>query len=119
MSHCAADDLRTNVWGPATNNVQMSLSIDYKAISRTAKAGSPSFSLDSITNIGGFMEQVKLQSNPVSRYLWQRFSQDEQLLVTNYQTNATNAHESESVAVDALNRIIGGPFIWVCSRICG
>jgi hypothetical protein len=107
---CSAGDMTSYVWGPETNNVKMSI---------TAKSGSPHFSLDDINDLSAFIAQLRRQSGPLSTFLWQRLSKEEQLMLINYDASAPNANQVQNVAVNALNRIIDGPSIYTTERLKG
>jgi hypothetical protein len=106
-------------WGPESNSVKMSISVDYVAIAKIATAASPAFSLDGINDVSGFIMELQQQSNAISKYLWQRLSQEEQLLFTNYQSSSANANLAQQSVVRSLNRIVYGPCIYKYDRFQG
>jgi hypothetical protein len=108
--HCSAEELTTNVWGPPTNNLMMSI---------TARSGNLKFTVDGVMDVSGFIQRFSGQSDPVSAFLWKSLSKDEQLLLANYQAAAPTANQAQEIAVQALNRIMAGPLIYSWERFKG
>jgi MFS family permease len=74
------------------------------------------FSGNDIKDLPGFVTKLRQQSDPVSAFLWQKFSNPEQATLTNYQPSATSSTEAQDVVVQALNRVIAGPAIYETNR---
>jgi hypothetical protein len=108
--HCSAEELTTNVWGPPTNNLMMSI---------TARSGNLKFTVNGVMDVSGFIERFRGQADPVSAFLWQSLSKDEQLLLTNYHATAPTANQAQETTVQALNRIMDGPLIYTWDRLKG
>jgi len=109
-SRSFADGLRTNEWGPVTNNVKMSIMVN---------DDSPAFSADDIAEVSGILERLRRQSDPVSVCVWKCLSDTDQLRLMNLQPSAANAKEAQDIILQALNKIIGEPCIYEPKRFEG
>ena len=109
LQQCAAGDSGSNIWGPTSNNIAMSIVV---------KAKDESFLPRDIKS-AALIERLRGQSNAISRYLWQSFSNEEQSVLTNYYSSATNARRAEDVLCQMLNGIVAGPYFYSSDRFNG
>jgi len=107
---CAADDQTTNDWGPATNNVRMSIA---------ASAAYSAISAGDIADFSGLIERLAGQTDPFSSFLWERLSNDEQSVLKNYKPSVGSSNQVLSVLLQALNRVIGGSLLFTSERFKG
>jgi hypothetical protein len=70
------------------------------------QSGSSPLLIDSLKDLPGFIARLRQQSDPICALLWKGLSNDEQVLMLNYQPTARAAKQVEGVAVDALNRMV-------------
>lgn len=103
VSQFASGQTTSNLWGPATNNLKMSMSPIHDV---------SSFSSDDIMFWSPFIERLRRQADPVSAFLWQRLTTNEHVILMNYQSSQMNSSEAQDVVVHALNRIIGESLIF-------
>jgi hypothetical protein len=115
ISHSAIAQLAPTSWGPVTNQVQMAIKLDYGAMSRMEN----SFCLERLSNVSAFLVRLREHNNALSSFLWQCLSNEEQLLITNYQPSAANSKQTEDVCIKAINRVIRGPCFYTPERFAG
>jgi hypothetical protein len=114
-SHGAIAQLTPNIWGPRTNQVQMSIKLDYEAMASMENA----FSSERLTSVSGVLVRLGQHSDALSSFLWQSLSNDEQLVIRNYEPLAPASKQAEDVSIKAINRIIKGPCIYTPERFAG
>jgi hypothetical protein len=107
---CAAAEVTTNVWGPVTNNVKMSIMV--KAVTWT-------FSNDDILDLTRLVARLRGQADPVSTFVWQSLSARRQLLLMNYQPSAPSSTQCGEIVLQALNRIVEGPYFGLPEEVKG
>jgi hypothetical protein len=76
-------------------------------------------SAEDITNLSLMIDRLRRQSDPVSAFLWQSLSNQDQIVLTKYQSSASTSNQAQSVIVDALNKLFGGPSIYEPERFKG
>jgi hypothetical protein len=79
---------------------------------------SSTLSVDEIKDLTGIIDRLRRQSDPISHFLWQKFSNPEQSLLKQFQA-ASGSKQSRDIVVQALNRVIGGPCIHEITRFKG
>jgi O-antigen/teichoic acid export membrane protein len=84
-----------------------------------AGGGSSTFSLDDIKDLPGVIARLKMHSDPVSAFLWQNLSVQDQALLIHYQPSGPSSKQAQGVVVQALNKIITGPSIYEKERFKG
>jgi hypothetical protein len=99
---CSAADPTTYLWGPETNSVQMTIMV---------KAASEEFSMDDI-KFPPIIERLTHQSDPLSSFLWQSLSKEQQDMLKDYGPSSATAKPAEELVLQVLNKIIreGGIF---------
>jgi len=75
-------------------------------------AVSSTISLDEIKDFSGMEDRWARQADSISAFLWHRLSKQEQEVLTNYPSSASNLKKAQEVVVHALNRAILGPSIY-------
>ncbi len=105
---CAGEDPTTNVWGPVTNNIRMSIMIK----------APEAFSRDDL-NVQLLMERFRRRSDPLTIFLWGKLSNEAQSLLTNYQDSTASSNRVAVLMVQILNRIIAGENIYDNERYRG
>jgi hypothetical protein len=98
---CAAEPGTADVWGPITNDVRMSIMV--KALMWT-------FSTNDIMDLPKLVGRLRGQVDPVSAFVWHTLSPQQQFVIMNYQPSETNARECEDIVLQALNKIVDGPY---------
>ncbi len=66
-----------------------------------------------------FIGRLKAHSDPVSAFLWQRLSNPEQALLTNYKPSEAGLKQTQDIVVSALNKVVGEPCIYEPERFKG
>jgi peroxiredoxin len=83
------------------------------------KMDSPALSADEVKDLSGLIKRLREQSDPVSAFLWKRFSKSEQSLLMSYEPSAPSPRQAQEVVVQALRKIIDGPSIYKVKRFKG
>jgi hypothetical protein len=78
--------------------------------------GSLTFSADEIKDWSKLVNRLTQQSDPVSAFLWRSLSNQEQVLLANYQPSAPGSSQVQEVVLQALNKTIAGPAIYERGR---
>jgi hypothetical protein len=107
---CSAGDMTRYVWGPVSNSVKMSIMV---------KDLSYRFAPEDITDCFKLTERLRKQSDPVSSFLWNRCSREDQLVLMGYPQMAGNSKQAEGIIVDVLNKIIGETNFYTSDRFKG
>jgi transglutaminase-like putative cysteine protease len=83
--------------------------------------GCPPFSIDDLKNFAAIADKLVHQSDPMSNFLWQHFSDDDQLLLRNYESSSLSLRRAKLAVVDNLNNLIetGNPAIYAPDRFAG
>ena len=83
--------------------------------------GPTTFSADDIgsNELGGIIGRWKAHSDPVSAFLWQKLSNPEQVLLTNYKPSEAGAKPVQDIVLSALNKVVGEPCIYEAERFKG
>jgi len=77
------------------------------------------FSLDEIKDLSGIVNRLRQQSDPVSAFLWRRFSTSDRVMMTNYQPSELSSKHAQDVVLQALNTQIWEPSIFEKARFKG
>jgi NAD-dependent DNA ligase len=75
-----------------------------------------SFSQADFKGSSKFVNRLAQQSDPISAFLWQRLTDAEHVLLTNYGESPLGLVQAKDVVVQALNRIIDKPCIYESQR---
>jgi len=81
--------------------------------------GFSTISVDEIKDLPGLVKQLRGQSNSISAFLWQKFSDSDRSVLTNDAPLASSPKQAQDVVEQALNKIIGGPGIYDQERFKG
>jgi hypothetical protein len=83
--------------------------------------GPTTFSADDIgsNELAGIIGRWKAHSDPVSAFLWQKLSNPEQVLLTNYKPSEAGAKPVQDIVLSALNKVVGEPCIYEAERFKG
>jgi len=101
VGQCSAEEVTADLWGPMTNDVKMTIMV--KPVVWT-------FSRNDITDLPKLVARLRGELDPVSAFVWHTLSPREQLLLANYQPSAPRSRECEGIVLEALNRIVEGPY---------
>jgi len=80
--------------------------------------GCPPFSVDQLKDFPAFATMLVRQSDPVSIFLWQKLSPEDQLLLKNYEPSGPSLKKAKDAVVQNLNEIIeiGEPSLYERNR---
>jgi transglutaminase-like putative cysteine protease len=80
--------------------------------------GCPPFAVDDLKDFPAFADKLVRQADPVSVFLWQRLSDEDRLLLKNYEPSGPSLKKAECAVVQALNDLIeiGSPGIYERGR---
>ena len=81
--------------------------------------GSWTLSAGEITDLSGVIDRMRRQSDPVSAWLWQKLSSNDQAMLAIYLPSVPRSNVDEGIVVASLNRIIEGPAIYDHERFNG
>jgi len=76
--------------------------------------GCPPFAVDDLKDFPGFADKLVRQSDPVSVFLWQQLTDEDRLLLKNYEPSGLSLKKAKYAMVQALNDLIeiGDPCIY-------
>ena len=114
FSQSAFAQLTPTFGGSFSNQVQMSIILDYGAMHNAE-----TLYVNRLANASALVLRLREHSEAVSTFLWQSLSNEQQLLITNYQPLAPGSKEAEDACIKAMNRIIKGPCIYTPERFGG
>jgi hypothetical protein len=72
--------------------------------------------VNGIRNLPALVDRLSKHSEAVCSFLWQKCSNDEQVLLTDYQESSQKTNEVQNMVIQLLNRVIGGPPIYELDR---
>jgi subfamily B ATP-binding cassette protein MsbA len=84
-----------------------------------SKDGPTTFSGDEIRDVSKFVNVCKEQADPLSAFLWQGLSNQDQTMLANYQPSATNTVRAKAILARELNKIVEGESIYQPGRFQG
>jgi hypothetical protein len=77
------------------------------------------FGLDDLKDPGRLAAQIRNHPDPVSSYLWERFSPETKRMLERYPGSGAPASELNAALVQELNRVLQGPSIYDPKRFAG
>ena len=80
---------------------------------------SSTFSADEIHDLPELVDRLTTQSDPISDFLWRKFSDTEQEKIRTFQPSAQNSNQLQGIIVQHLNELIQGPSIYGRQRFQG
>jgi len=78
-----------------------------------------SFSVDNIADWSALLNRLRRQSDPVSAFVWQNFSEQDQFLLMNHEPSMARSSQAQDVVVQVLNAVVGQPCIYEGERFKG